>query len=342
MKAPKLAIVLLSYNSLELLKKFLHIIQANTPKSDDYQIVVVDNASTDNTWEFLGEQEDIRRLRIEVNKGFTNGYVESLSQIDAEYYCLISSDIEVGENWCAPIVNYMDAHPNVAACGPKIMSYDRRDEFEYAGAAGGFIDYLGYPFCRGRLVNVAEKDEGQYQDAREVFWVSGACMFVREETYHKAGGLDNNFFAHMEEIDLCWRFKLMDHEVHIYPESKVFHMGGFIIKYGSSAKVYQNHRNNLVMLLKNLPFEQLIWKIPLRMCMDVLTLLKMYLDGEFKASTGINRAHYHFLLYFRRWWKSRGDAQKLKTNPNLRGIYPKSLVWKFFVQKKTHFSDLPW
>jgi GT2 family glycosyltransferase len=342
LKAPKLAIVLLSYNSLELLKKFLPIIQANTPKSDDYQIVVVDNASTDNTWEFLGEQEDIRRIRIEVNKGFTNGYVESLSQIDAEYYCLISSDIEVSENWCAPIVNYMDAHPNVAACGPKIMSYDRRDEFEYAGAAGGFIDYLGYPFCRGRLVNVAEKDEGQYQDAREVFWVSGACMFVREETYHKAGGLDNNFFAHMEEIDLCWRFKLMGHEVHIYPESKVFHMGGFIIKYGSSAKVYQNHRNNLVMLLKNLPFEQLIWKIPLRMCMDVLTLLKMYFDGEFKASTGINRAHYHFLLYFRRWWKSRGDAQKLKTNPNLRGIYPKSLVWKFFVQKKTHFSDLPW
>ena len=342
MNIPKVAIILLSYNSLELLKIFLPKIQAYTPSSPDYQIVVVDNASTDDTWDYLGEQENVRRLRIDVNKGFTNGYVESLAQIEAEYYVLISSDIEVTENWCEPIIQYMDAHPNVAASGPKIMSYDRRDEFEYAGAAGGFIDCMGYPFCRGRMVNVAEKDQGQYDDAKEVFWVSGACMFVRAKEYHLAGGFDNGFYAHMEEIDLCWRFKLLGYEVHCYPMSKVYHMGGFIIKYGSSAKVYQNHRNNLVMLLKNLPLSKLWWIIPFRMCLDVLTLLNMYMDGEFKASTGINRAHYHFLLYFGRWWKSRRHIQSLKHKPNLNGIYPKSLVWKFFVQGKKEFHQLPW
>ena len=328
MSIPKVAIVLLSYNSLDLLKKFLPEIQAFTPSSADYQIYVIDNASTDGTWDYLENQERVERIRIEINRGFTNGYVESLAQIQAEYYVLISSDIEVTENWCEPIINYMDAHPNVAASGPKIMSYDRRTEFEYAGAAGGFIDHMGYPFCRGRMVNVAEIDRGQYDDEMEVFWVSGACMFLRAKDYHAVGGLDNNFYAHMEEIDLSWRLKLVGHEVHCYPKSKVYHMGGYIIKYGSSAKVYQNHRNNLVMLLKNLPFRKLLWVIPLRMCLDVLTLLKMYADGEFKASTGINRAHYHFLLYFRRWWKSRKDVQSLKHNPNLSGIYPKSMVWK--------------
>lgn len=342
-KKAKVAIVLLSYNSLSLVKKFLPLIQKHSPDSPDYQIVLVDNASEDDTYSYVSEHfPDVGLIQLKVNKGFTNGYVESLAQIEAEYYVLISSDIEVSPNWCEPVINYMDQHPEVAICGPKIMSFDRKDEFEYAGAAGGFIDHLGYPFCRGRMFTEVEKDQGQYDNIQEVFWASGACMFIRAELYHKAGGLDNDFYAHMEEIDLCWRIKQMGYKVMFYPDAKVYHMGGFIIQYGSPAKVFRNHRNNLIMLLKNLPPYQALWKIPLRYLLDLAALFKMYAAGEFKASVGINQAHWQFVRHLGKWLKKRKAVRKLVQNPNHFGIYPKAVIVDYFLKGKKKFSDLKW
>ena len=339
----KLAIVLLSYNSLELIKKFLPIIKECTPKRDDYQIILVDNASVDDTPRFMQEYHpDIRVITLKENHGFTNGYVESLALIDAQYYCLISSDIEVTPNFTEPIIALLDSDERIAACQPKIMSWDRRDEFEYAGAAGGMIDHLGYPFARGRIVDQVEKDLGQYDNIQEVFWASGACMFLRAELYHKAGGLDNDYFAHMEEIDLCWRMKNMGYKIMFHPDSKVYHMGGFIIKYGSPAKVFRNHRNNLIMLLKNLPPYQGLWKIPLRFIMDLLTMFKMALDGNFNTIWAVSKAHWQFLLLFPKWYSKRTEAKKLWNNPNHFGVYPNSMVWQYFVKKIKKYSDFHW
>ena len=254
MSKPKLAIVLLSYNSLELVVKYLPLIKDSIPAEKDYQVIVVDNASSDAIGEYVkSEHSDVRLITLKENHGFTNGYVESLAQIDAKYYCLISSDIEVTAGFTEPAIDLLESDETIAACQPKIMSWDRRKEFEYAGAAGGYIDHLGYPFCRGRMVNVVEEDHGQYDTVQEIFWASGACLFIRADLYHEAGGLDNDFFAHMEEIDLCWRLKNMGYKIMFQPKSVVYHMGGFIIKYGSPMKVFRNHRNNLIMMLKKPP-----------------------------------------------------------------------------------------
>lgn len=340
---PKLALVLLSYNSLTLVKDLLPKIIEHTPKSSDYQIVVVDNGSSDGTLDYLKTNfADIKTIRIEINRGFTNGYVESLAQINAQYYCLISSDIEVTPNFVEPMIELMDSDKDIAAVQPKIMSFDRRDEFEYAGGAGGFIDHLGYPFCRGRLVNEVEKDLGQYDNIQEIFWASGACLFIRADLYHKAGGLDNDYFAHMEEIDLCWRLKNMGYKIMFNPNSTVYHMGGFIIKYGSPGKVFRNHRNNLIMLLKNLPPYEAAWKIPVRFWMDLLTIFKMAMDGNFKTIPAVSRAHIQFLLHLPKWLGKRKEAKKLWNNQNLRGMYPKSMVIQFFAKGKKKFGDLNW
>lgn len=343
MSKPKLAIVLLSYNSLELVKNYLPLIMSSIPTNKNYEIVVVDNASADDLGDYvLSNHQDVRLITLKENHGFTNGYCESLAQIEAEYYCLISSDIEVTPNFTEAAVDLLDSDKKIAAVQPKIMSWDRRSDFEYAGAAGGFIDHLGYPFCRGRMVNKVEEDNGQYDTVQEIFWASGACLFIRADLYHEAGGLDNDFFAHMEEIDLCWRLKNMGYKIMFQPKSVVYHMGGFIIKYGSPAKVFRNHRNNLIMMLKNLPPYESLWKIPLRFCMDFLTLLKMAADGNWKTVPAVSKAHIQFLWYLPKWLKKRSAVNKLKNNPNLRGMYPRSMVWAFFAKKIDKFSDLGW
>jgi len=343
MSKPKLAIVLLSYNSLELVVKYLPLIKDSIPAEKDYQVIVVDNASSDAIGEYVkSEHSDVRLITLKENHGFTNGYVESLAQIDAKYYCLISSDIEVTAGFTEPAIDLLESDETIAACQPKIMSWDRRKEFEYAGAAGGYIDHLGYPFCRGRMVNVVEEDHGQYDTVQEIFWASGACLFIRADLYHEAGGLDNDFFAHMEEIDLCWRLKNMGYKIIFQPKSVVYHMGGFIIKYGSPMKVFRNHRNNLIMMLKNLPPYEGLWKIPLRFCMDLLTLLKMAADGNWNTVPAISKAHFQFVWYFPKWYSKRIEVNKLKNNPNLRGIFPKSMVWQFFAKKNKLFSQLNW
>lgn len=339
----KVAVVLLSYNSKHLLEQLLTGIVASVPTNGDYRLVVVDNGSTDGTEEYLkAEFPEVTRLRIPVNKGFTNGYAESLPQLKADYYVLLSSDVEVSEGWLEPSIAIMDADPKVAIVQPKIRSFYKREEFEYAGAAGGFIDALGYPFCRGRMFYTMEEDEGQYDDTIEVFWASGACFFIRSDAYHQSGGLDDDFFAHQEEIDLCWRLKNQGYKVMACSQSEVFHMGGAIITYGSPAKTYRNYRNNLIMLVKNLPGNELVWKLPLRLLLDGLSFWKMVVDGQGKAGLSIITAHWNFFWFLPRWIRKRKEVRRKIEQRNTAGIYPRSVVFDYFAKGKKTFSSLGW
>jgi len=335
----KVAVVVISYNGAELLRKFIPPIL--NAEYDNFEVYVINNASTDDTAELLAtEFPQVKVVTIAVNKGFTNGYVEGLAQIDHEYYVLVSSDIEVTSNWMKPIIDLMDSDQSIAACQPKIKSYDDKTLFEYSGSAGGYMDALGYPFCRGRLFFTMEEDKGQYEDTRETFWASGGCLFIRSELYHRSGGLDNDFYAHMEEIDLCWRLKNMGYKIMVCPKSVVYHVGGHIIKYGSPVKVYRNFRNSLITNLKNMRTGELLWKIPVRMTLDLVYEIKALLAGNFTEYINIAKAHLHFLIYLPKWLKKRREVQRMVSNPNRAGMYPGSVVFAYFIQKKKKFSDL--
>lgn len=339
----KVAVVLLTYNNLDLLQSFLPKIIETTPKNRDYGIFVIDNASTDKTQDYLqsfGAQISV--ITVPVNKGFTNGYKTGLARIDASYFVLISSDVEVSEGWLEPAIAMFDEDPGIAVIQPKIKSWHRKDEFEYAGACGGFIDYQGYPFCRGRMFYSIEKDLGQYEEEREIFWASGACFFVRAPLYEESGGLDDDFFAHMEEIDLCWRLKNRGYKIMVCPQSEVYHMGGAVIAYGSPQKVYRNHRNNLIMLFKNLPGDELVWKIPLRLVMDAFAFFNMVFRGQTKASFSIVSAHLNFYWNLPKWIRKRKECQAWVVSHSRSGMYPNSVVYDYFIRKKTRFSDLGW
>ncbi len=340
---PEVAIVLLSYNSLPLVKQFLPKILDTTPQDINHAVWLVDNASSDGTGDYVTKHfPEVNLFTIKENHGFTGGYSESLPNIPAKYYVLISSDIEVSDGWLEPSIDLLKSDPQIAAVQPKVMSFDRRNEFEYAGAAGGFIDYLGFPFCRGRLVNAVEEDQGQYDDITEIFWASGACLFIKADLYHQSGGLDNDFFAHMEEIDLAWRLKNQGYKIMYQPASTIYHMGGYVIQYGSPGKIYRNHRNNLIMLLKNGDGGKLWWKIPFRFALDYLAFVKMAVDGNPKASFAVVKAHRDFVWQFSKWLAKRKEVQKLPQKPNRYGICPKSLVWQFFALRKKKFPQLNW
>lgn len=340
---PRVAIALLSYNSLPLVQRFLPLICETTKHVDDCAIWLIDNASTDGTGDWVREHlPNVQIYTITENHGFTGGYTEALPHIPARNYVLISSDIEVTPGWLEAGLELLESSDTIAAVQPKVMSYDRRDEFEYAGAAGGYIDFLGFPFCRGRLVNSVEKDEGQYDNEQEIFWASGACLFIKADLFHQAGGLDNDFFAHMEEIDLCWRLKNMGYRIVFQPKAKIYHMGGYVIQYGSPAKIFRNHRNNLIMLLKNGEASKIWWKIPFRLVLDYVAFVKMLLDGNPKASMAVIKAHWQFVTQFPKWYRKRTEVHRLFTERNRYGICPKSLVWQFFARGKRTFPELGW
>lgn len=337
------AVVLLSYNSLPLAKDFLPKIIATVPKRSDIEIIVVDNASTDGTQEYVKENHpEVSLMRFDVNVGFTGGYLKSLAQIDAKNFVLISSDIEVTENWFESAIDLLNSSDDIAAVQPKVMSYDRRKEFEYAGAAGGYIDSLGYPFCKGRLINVLEEDEGQYDEVQEIFWASGACLFIKSEAWRAAEGFDKDFFAHMEEIDMCWRLKGMGYRIMYQPKSMIYHMGGFVIKYGSPQKIFRNHRNNLLMLIKNLPLSQLLWKIPVRLILDHVASLSMLKEKNPEGAIQVFKAHADILMNLGMWIEKRKATQATKTKVNNVGIYSGSLIVQFFLKGKRKFSELNW
>ena len=247
-----IAIVILNWNGVDLLRRFLPSVQANS--SAQAEVIVADNGSTDASCAVLeSEFPDVRLIRLPENYGFAEGYNRALEQVDAPYYLLLNSDVEVPAGWLAPLLDYMEAHPEVAACQPKMLSYADRGSFEYAGAAGGFLDRYGYPFCRGRVFDTLERDEGQYDDVAPVLWASGAALMVRRQDWRDAGGLDGRFFAHMEEIDFCWRLRSRGRGVVCIPASRVYHVGGASLAQGNPRKTFLNFRNNLLMLYKNLP-----------------------------------------------------------------------------------------
>ena len=331
----KVAVVILNYNGRKFLEQFLPIVLANCP--DWAEVVVADTASTDTSVAFVRECfPDVRLIENGSNGGFTTGYNLALQQVEAQYYVLLNSDIEVTPHWIEPVVEMMDSDPQIAACQPKILSYYHKDEFEYAGACGGFIDKYGYPFCRGRVFQHLEKDKGQYETPMEVFWATGACMFVRADLYHQMGGLDDSFFAHMEEIDLCWRLKNEGFKVFCCPESKVYHIGGGTLPKNSPRKTYLNFRNNLSLLVKNLPKHRVFPVIAFRILLDWVAAFKFLIEGCFKDFLMVYKAHFDF---YRRMGSLRKKRKEL-AHRKVSCVYGRNIVFDRMVRGKTRFDEL--
>jgi GT2 family glycosyltransferase len=331
----KTAVVILNWNGKKFLEKFLPgVIYHSTGKAE---IIIADNASSDDSLDYLANNHPgIRIIRLDKNHGFASGYNLALRQIDAEFYILLNSDIEVSDNWIAPVISLMEGNPAVAACQPKIRSYYDRDKFEYAGAAGGFIDKYGYPFCQGRLFQSLEIDEGQYEEARDVFWATGACMFVRADIFHKLGGFDDDFFAHMEEIDFCWRAKNQGYRIMYCPASTIFHIGGGTLPKNNSRKTYLNIRNNIIMLYKNLEDNRLTRVLAARQILDYVAALKFLVDGGFKDMISVLKAHYYFWTHLSKLKKKREKIPHHKVSQ----IYWGNVVMEHYIQRKKSFRQL--
>ena len=340
MDFPKTAIVILNWNGEELLTRFLPSVVEHS-KRDDVEIIVADNSSTDHSIKLLNSDfPTVRILPLSENFGFAKGYNEALKQIQAEYYILLNSDVEVSAGWLDPIIDHLDKHEEVAIVQPKIMSWHQKDSFEYAGAAGGFIDKLGFPFCRGRILNVLEKDKGQYDDVTDVFWASGACMAVKSSLFHKAGGFDADFWAHMEEIDLCWRLKNMGYKVQYTPYCKVFHLGGGTLSYNNPKKMYLNFRNSIWLLYKNLPRQKFYSVLILRMFVDGLAAFKFLSELNFKGFSSILKAHCAFYKNLNALKEKRLGLKKF-VNPAWHDeILCKSIIWRFYIKNQKTFTKV--
>ena len=331
----RVAVVILNWNSKKFLEKFLPPLIEHS--HGEANIIVADNASTDDSIEFLQTQyPEIRIIRNQRNEGFAGGYNAALKQVEAEYYVLLNSDIEVTKGWIRPIIEMMDKDPLIGACQPKIRSYTNRSKFEYAGAAGGFIDKYGYPFCRGRLFLNIEEDHGQYDDPVEIFWATGACIFVRSHLYHEIGGFDADFFAHMEEIDFCWRLKNQGYKIMYCPDSTVYHIGGGTLPKISWRKTYYNFRNNCLLLYKNLPDNLLFEVFAKRLILDGIAALKFLFTAGFKDFWAVSKAH---LSFYSTLSKTKAKRKLLKQGP-LINVYGKNIVFEYFIRGKKKFSDL--
>ena len=335
------AVVILSYNGTKWHELFLPKIveEAHT----GYEVIVVDNASTDDTLQYVRTNfPSIQTIQIGINNGFANGYYEALKQIKAKYYVLLSADFEVTEGWYPPLHEAMERDEMLAACQPKIRYWRDKECFEYAGAGGGFMDKYGYMFCRGRVFFDIEKDNGQYNDNIEVFWASGGCFMVRADLYHKVGGLDNELYAHMEEIDLCWRLKNTGYKIGYIAKSLVYHVGGSVISYGSPQKLYYNFRNNLILLVKNEKGAKLLWLFPYRLLLDGVAGMRLLFTGNLKQTYTIMKAHFHFYGSIGKWLRRRRENKKLIVTRNEAGIYQRSIVWDYFLLRRKKFTDLGW
>ena len=331
----KVAVVILNWNGKAFLEEFLPGVIKHS--KDVAEVIIADNDSTDDSVEFLTQNfPSIRIIRNNENGGFAKGYNDALKQIEAEYYVLLNSDIEVTPNWIKPVIDLMDSDQGIAACQPKVLSYHDREKFEYAGAAGGFIDSYGYPFCRGRLFQNLETDHGQYNDATEIFWATGACLFVKADIYHKFGGLDEEFFAHMEEIDFCWRLKQKGYKIMVCPQSTVFHIGGGTLPKKSSRKTYLNIRNNCIMLYKNLPRNQLLKVFLGRLFLDGIAALKFLMSSGIKDFFAVTKAHLYFYISIPKHRKKR----KIIKPTEVKNIYKGNIVFDHYLRGTKVFSDL--
>lgn len=333
---PKVAIVILNWNGKFFLEKFLPSVYNS--EYPNIEFVVGDNGSTDGSVEFLtANYPTIRIVQNQDNLGYAGGYNAVLKLVDADYFVLLNSDVEVSPNWIYPVIDLLERNPDMAAAQPKIRSYYQRDHFEHAGAAGGFIDHYGFPFCRGRLLHALEKDEGQYDDEREIFWASGAALFIKRHCWESAGGFDADFFAHMEEVDLCWRLKRLGYRIGYCPRSVVYHVGGGTLAASNPRKTYLNFRNSLFMLQKNLPLLQAVWVIFARMWIDLVALIHFMVQGKFRDAWAISCSHQRFCLDF---FKTARKRKPYQQPFNDTGIYRKSFIWAFYVSGKTVFSKL--
>ncbi|NVO10468.1 MAG: glycosyltransferase family 2 protein [Bacteroidales bacterium] len=336
----KVAVVILNWNGEKFLKKFLPRVVSNTI-TPNVDVIVADNGSTDESVLYIeSNHPNVKVIRLDKNYGFASGYNLALKQVEAEYYVLLNSDVDVPQGWLNPLIQFMDKNPLTAACMPKILDYNNPSHFEYAGAAGGFIDYLGYPFCRGRILSHIEEDNGQYNEPLEVFWASGACLFFRSKAYWEANGLDDDFFAHMEEIDLCWRLINMGYSNYCIPDSKVYHVGGGTLPNNNPRKLYYNYRNSLFMLYKNLPKSKLFTTIFSRLILDGLSAIVYLLSGKFSFFKAVFLAHCNY-------WKNIGILRKKRKILNLNRvnnsskILHKSVLSNFFLLKRKTFNSYP-
>ncbi|NDV65416.1 glycosyltransferase family 2 protein [Bacteroides sp. 224] len=336
----KVAVVILNWNGMEMLHTFL----PSVVKYSDMEGVTVylaDNASTDASVSMVRTAfPSVRIIALDENYGYADGYNIALNRIQAEYAILLNSDVEVTENWLQPMIEYMDEHPIAAACQPKIRSWRNKDSFEYAGACGGFLDKYGYPFCRGRVMNTVEKDNGQYDSVIPVFWATGASLMVRLLEYHEAGGLDGRFFAHMEEIDLCWRFRSRGLEVACIPESVVYHVGAGTLKKENPQKTYLNFRNNLVMLYKNLPANELSRVMLVRRWLDYIAGLSFLLKGQIENAKAVFKAISDFNVARQSFSSARVENLEKTIVDSVWGKVDFSILLKYYIRRKKYFSQL--
>lgn len=336
----KIAVVILNWNGCEMLRSFLPSV-VRFSEADGGVVYVADNGSTDASVEMLRREfPSVHLIVLEKNNGFADGYNLALKQVNAEYVVLLNSDVEVTEHWLVPLVDFMDIHPEVAACQPKIRSWRQREQFEYAGAAGGFIDRYGYPFCRGRILGVVETDKGQYDTVIPIFWATGAALFIRLKDYWEAGGLDGRFFAHMEEIDLCWRLRSRGRQLVCVPQSEVFHVGGATLKKENPHKTFLNFRNNLVMLYKNLPQEDLLPVMRIRAVLDYIAMLSFVLKGQIPNALAVFRARRDYASLRPSFTASREENLKKTCLTVIPERTKSSILAQFYLHGKKFFSQL--
>lgn len=337
----KVAIVILNYNGRNFLEKFLpSVIEHSVP----YTVYVADSASKDDSVAWMqANYPSVKLLQLSNNYGYAGGYNHALREIKAEYYVLLNSDVEVTANWLSPMIEFLDERPTIAACQPKLLAFHDKTKFEYAGAAGGFIDWLGYPYCRGRIFDHCETDEGQYDDVCPVFWASGACLVIRTNLFHQIGGFDEDFFAHMEEIDLCWRLHLAGYQVYCFPKSVVYHVGGGTLPPSNPFKTYLNYRNSLAMLYKNLPAETRWGVIFLRLILDGISAVRFLPKGQWLDIWAIIKAHFKFYAWVWRLLPKKREKviqemQHTKGQQSLP-ISSKSIIWGYFVKGRKTFHS---
>lgn len=337
MPHPRVAVVILNWNGKVLLEQFLPSLGRSS--YPNLELVVVDNGSTDHSVSFLQQQyPQIKTIILSENLGYAGGYNAALQQVEADYYILLNSDVEVSPGWVEPLIELMETHTNVAASQPKLLSFHHKNKFEYAGASGGWIDSLGYPFARGRVLEHCETDHGQYDKAAPIFWASGAAFCVRAKAFHEMNGFDASFFAHQEEIDLCWRLQRKGYQIYSCPQSVVWHVGGSTLPKGNSQKTFLNYRNNLWMLAKNLPFGTLCWVLPIRFALDALAAYKSLFSGDPGYWWAVAKSHFALIG---KLIKGFEDTQSVYPKKNtLLGRYKGSIVFDYFIKGKKTFLEI--
>ena len=335
----RIAIVILNYNGAGMLRQFLPSVISSSPEAEIY---VADNGSTDDSAQVMRDHfPETKYLQLDKNYGFADGYNRALEMVEAEYYLLLNSDVEVTTGWLAPMLAYMDKNPDVAACQPKLLSYKEKEYFEYAGAAGGFMDKYGYPFCRGRIFDTVEKDNGQYDTIAELFWATGAALMIRSQEYRAAGGLDGTFFAHMEEIDLCWRLRARGRRIVCIPQSTAYHVGGATLNKSNPRKTFLNFRNNLIMLYKNMPESRLRSTMFVRAILDYVAAAKFLLGGATGDFKAVLQARREYRKTKKNYAEARAENMAKTVCNDIKEHAPYSILWKYHAKGKHRFSELP-